>query len=159
MTSRLLLNSTKSKDYARWAREVTVERCVCVLILYPSCIYSREPWVRSCQSSTNQHCEPIPSCHVATLRWWGPWAGRPTCLWREPPPILSAGLVWASSGPNTGIRLVLRGFGWFSGYTWSDEPESMLWYFLWFYVGPKCACNLHISSKTQLPFSRRWSVV
>ena len=45
MTPRLLLNSTKPKDYARNAREEEVcGVCVCVCsILYPPCIYSREP--------------------------------------------------------------------------------------------------------------------
>ena len=45
MTPRLLLNSTKPKDYARNAREeVRGVVCVCVCsILYPPSIYSREP--------------------------------------------------------------------------------------------------------------------
>ena len=38
-------------------------------------------------------------------------AGRPAFQWRQLPPISSAGLVWASSYLNTGVRLVLSGFG------------------------------------------------
>ena len=50
MTPRLLLNSTKPKDYARNAREevrgvvcVYVRVCVCVFYSLPPSIYSREP--------------------------------------------------------------------------------------------------------------------
>ena len=47
MTPRLLLNSTKPKDYARNAREEEVcGVCVCVCVLFstpPPSIYSREP--------------------------------------------------------------------------------------------------------------------
>ena len=44
MTPRLLLNSTKPKDYARNAREeMRGVVCVCVLFSTPLCIYSREP--------------------------------------------------------------------------------------------------------------------
>ena len=38
-------------------------------------------------------------------------AGRPACQWRQPPPTSSGGPVWASSGLNAGVRLVLSGFG------------------------------------------------
>ena len=44
MTPRLLLNSTKPKDYARNAREEEVcGVCVCVFYSLPPSIYSREP--------------------------------------------------------------------------------------------------------------------
>ena len=36
--------------------------------------------------------------------------GRSATQWRQPPPISYAGLVWASSGLNTGVELVLTGF-------------------------------------------------
>ena len=51
---RLLLNSTKPKDYARNAREERCEVCgVCVCSnLYPPCIYSREPRVRLLQPTS-----------------------------------------------------------------------------------------------------------
>ena len=43
MTPRLLLNSTKPKDYARNAREKEVCVCVCSILYPPPSIYSREP--------------------------------------------------------------------------------------------------------------------
>ena len=55
--------------------------------------------------------------------------------------------------------LVLARLWWSELSSWATlgpfEPELTLWYFLWFYVGPKCACNLHISSKIQFAFSKR----
>ena len=104
MTPRLLLNSTKPKDYARNAREeMRGEWCVCVCpILHPPCIYSREPWVRSQPSLVNRHWEPMRRRHMAGLRWWGPRArsadqvGRSACLGHQPPPTSSGGLSWAS---------------------------------------------------------------
>ena len=79
MTPRLLLNSTKPKDYARWAREERCEGCVCVcvLILYsPFCIYSREPRVRTTATDFSNQWRGN------TWRTWGDGAhgpGRPTC--------------------------------------------------------------------------------
>src|SRR6185312_11107841 len=53
MTPRLLLNSTKPKDYARNAREeMRGEWCVCVCpILHPPCIYSRETRGEACRTA------------------------------------------------------------------------------------------------------------
>ena len=54
---------------------------------------------------------------MAWLRRWGPrarsadQAGRPACQWCQPPPTSSGGPVWASSGLNARVRLVLSGFG------------------------------------------------
>ena len=84
-TPRLLLNSTKPKDYARNAREE--RKCgvrVCSHSLLPPYIYSREPQVTSYHSSANRRCEPMRRRHVASSRWWGPWAGRPTRLVGRP---------------------------------------------------------------------------
>ena len=92
--------------------------CVCFLILYhPLCIYSREPRVRSHPSSVNRHWEPMRRRHEAGLRRWGPRAGRQTTLVGRPaggahhPQLPRVGLVWAWPCLNTGIELVLSGFG------------------------------------------------
>ena len=66
--------------------------CVCSFSIPSPCIYSREPRVRSCQSSANHHWEPMRRCHVYGLRRWGPWAGRR--------PGWSAGLPVAPTIPN-----------------------------------------------------------
>ena len=55
MTPRLLLNSTKPKDYVRNAREVCGE-CVCP-ILYPPCIYSRETRARTFTTNVRDNGE------------------------------------------------------------------------------------------------------
>ena len=93
MTPRLLLNSTKPKDYARrnlrgeWS-EVCV--CVCVLILYPlPCIYRREPPAAAPQTDLKEQQGG------ATWQSWGGGAhgpGRPT--------YRSAGLPWPSTAPS-----------------------------------------------------------
>ena len=90
--------------------------CVCVLILYPPCIYRREPRVRSPPSSVNHHWEPMRRRHVAGLRRWGPRASRPTKVVGRPaggdhrPQLPGVGLVWAGPCLNTGACLVLTGF-------------------------------------------------
>ena len=136
--------------------------CVCVFILYPSpCIYRREPWLCSSSTSVNRHWEPMKSCHIEGLRRWAYWAvGRQG--WSSDHPVAPTApnyLGWAVLGlplsehrgmdcPNSvwvGLWTTLGPF----------EHESALWYFLWFFVGPKCACNLHTSLKTYLTYSKR----
>ena len=91
--------------------------CVCVLILYPPYIYSREPRVKSPPSSVNHNSDPMGHRHVARLRRWGPWASGPTREVGRPaggthhPQLPGVGLVWAWPCLNTGIELVLSGFG------------------------------------------------
>ena len=89
MTPRLLLNSTKPKDYARNAREERCEVCgvcVCVLISTPLVfIAGSHGW-----DYYNQLQQPVERRHVAKLRRWG-----------QPTPASSSRLSWASlSGPR-----------------------------------------------------------
>ena len=107
MTPRLLLNSTKPKDYARNAREERCEVCgVCVCSnLYPPCIYSREPRGEAITTGRGQ----MGRRHVPWLRRWGPRArsadqvGRSACPGHQPPPTSSGRLSWASlSDPRWG---------------------------------------------------------
>ena len=80
----------------------------------PPCIYSREPRVRSCQSSAIRRCKPMRCRHIAEVGPTGrsaDQAGRPACQWRQPPPTSSGGLFWAAlSGPCWSWP-VLSGFG------------------------------------------------
>ena len=54
----------------------------------------------------------MPCCHVASLRRWGPRAGRPTKrsaglpVAPTTPQLLGVGLVWAWPGLNTEVELV-----------------------------------------------------
>ena len=72
------------------------------------------------------------------------------------PQLLGFGLVWAWPSLNTEVELVLSDLASVLGLHLvhlSLNQYSDI--FLCFSVGPKCACNLHISSKAQLAYSRR----
>ena len=144
-----------------WDERCGVSVCVCVLISTPY-IYRREPRPETCRTDLRD-------------RWggdmWQSWGGGAHGPGGRP--RWSAGLPEAPTAPNflwwavlaclVLILHVLACVDWISLGFWATlgpfEPESALWYFLWFSVGPKCACNLHISSKIHLAYSRRWSVV
>ena len=109
--------------------------CVCVCpILYPPCIYRREPPAAAPQTDLEEH----PGGD--TWRSWGGGAhgpGRST--------IGSAGLPWPPTVPNrwglglSGSPCLIHigvGLSWlvllrFLGYFGPFEPKSVLWYFLW----------------------------
>ena len=163
MTPRLLLNSTKTKDYARNAREEEV--CgVCVCVLFST------PFYFIAGSHQPQHPKPTlwanREAPRALVEAVGPTglAGRPGRSIGLPGPPTAPiffqravlGLLLSECWGLPCLHLFWCGFWATLG---PNEPESSLWYFLWFYVGPKCACNLHISLKTQLAYSKRKSVV
>ena len=123
MTPRLLLNSTKPKDYARNAREEEVCGVCRCSILYPlPCIYRREPPAAAPQTDLKEQQGG------ATWQSWSGGAhgpGRPT--------YRSAGLPWLPTAPNcwglglsgppclihTGVGLSWLVLLRFLGYTWS----------------------------------------
>ena len=162
MTPRLLLNSTKPKDYARNAREEEVcGVCVCVCvcsILYPLLFIAGSHQLQHPKLTLSANRE-VPRALVEVVGPTG-LAGRPGRSVGLPgppttPQLPRVGLSWSPLVLKLRHGLPQLGLLQFLGFTWSIWAESVLWYFLWFCVGPKCACNLHISLKTQLEYSKR----
>ena len=88
--------------------------CVCVHSLPPPCIYSKEPRVRSCQSSAIRRCKPMRCRHIAEVGPTGrsaDQAGRPAWQWHQPPPNSSIVLSWATLSCPHWCWPVLSGFG------------------------------------------------
>ena len=105
MTPRLLLNSTKPKDYARNAREERCEVCgVCVCSnLYPLVFIAGSHGVRLLQptSATSGEATHGEVEAVGPVGQVGRPVGRPTCQVGQPTPASSSRLSWASlSGPR-----------------------------------------------------------
>ena len=87
--------------------------CVCVLILYPPCIYSREPRVRTFTTDVRDQWGDA-TCLVEVVGPTGQVGrpvGRSACPGHQPPPTSSGRLYWASlSDPHWGWP-VLTSFG------------------------------------------------
>ena len=98
-------------------------------------------------------------CHAYTWPVEGGgahWAvGRPTTPGPQPPPTTGGsaclGLLLSKQGGTPCPKLVHLG----SWVTLGPiDLELVLWIYLWFYLGLKCAYNLQISSKNILQFSK-----
>ena len=103
MTPRLLLNSTKPKDYTRNAREERCEVCVCVPISTPLVFIVGSHGVRLLQltsaTSGEATCGEVEA--VGPMGQFGRPVGRLTYHVDQPTPASSSRLSWASlSGPR-----------------------------------------------------------
>ena len=106
MTPRLLLNSTKPKDYARNAREeMRGVWCVCVLFSTPLVFIVGRNGVKPSQpmQGTNEETPRALVEAVGPTALVGRPVGRSACPGHQPPPTSSGRLSWASlSDPRWG---------------------------------------------------------
>ena len=134
--------------------------CVCPILTHSPHIYSKEPWVRSCQSSVNWPCELMIRCHVEGLRRWGPWAGRPTSMVGRP----ASGSHhpncrgWAVLGLPLSEHRCMDYPKWICFSSWATlsriEPEFALWYFCDFLSSQSVLAACMLAKKHILHFSK-----